>query len=317
MCDTGNDDSSNTAGSKKFLQKIKHTKSLLQRLFYFHQMKNILLICLLINASVANSQSLNVMTFNLRYNNTGDSLNAWTYRKDNAASQILFYNVHLLGVQEALNDQMMDLLQRLPKYKTFGGGRDDGKTKGEYSAIFYDSIRLEKLDGAMFWLSQTPDVPGSKGWDAAITRMVTWCKFKDKQTQKIFFAFNTHFDHIGKIARAESAKMILQKVKEIAGLTPVIFSGDFNATPSDEPIKIIVDPSNSDHLIDSKLISQTPHYGPQGTFNGFESKEKINEPIDHIFIKNNVKVLKHATLSESWQGRFSSDHFPVFAIVEL
>ena len=317
MCDTGNDDSSNTAGSKKFLQKLKHTKSLLQRLFYFHQMKNILLICLLINASVANSQSLNVMTFNLRYNNTGDSLNAWTYRKDNAASQILFYNVHLLVVQEALNDQMMDLLQRLPKYKTFGGGRDDGKTKGEYSAIFYDSIRLEKLDGAMFWLSQTPDVPGSKGWDAAITRMVTWCKFKDKQTQKIFFAFNTHFDHIGKIARAESAKMILQKVKEIAGLTPVIFSGDFNATPSDDPIKIIVDPSNPDHLIDSKLISQTPHYGPQGTFNGFESKEKINEPIDHIFIKNNVKVLKHATLSESWQGRFSSDHFPVFAIVEL
>jgi len=317
VCDTGNDDSSNTAGSKKFLQKLKHTKSLLQRLFYFHQMKNILLICLLINASVANSQSLNVMTFNLRYNNTGDSLNAWTYRKDNAVSQILFYNVHLLGVQEALNDQMMDLLQRLPKYKTFGGGRDDGKTKGEYSAIFYDSTRLEKLDGAMFWLSQTPDVPGSKGWDAAITRMVTWCKFKDKQTQKIFFAFNTHFDHIGKIARAESAKMILQKVKEIAGLTPVIFSGDFNATPSDDPIKIIVDPSNPDHLIDSKLISQTPHYGPQGTFNGFESKEKINEPIDHIFIKNNVKVLKHATLSESWQGRFSSDHFPVFAIVEL
>jgi len=317
VCDTGNDDSSNTAGSKKFLQKLKHTKSLLQRLFYFHQMKNILLICLLINASVANSQSLNVMTFNLRYNNTGDSLNAWTYRKDNAASQILFYNVHLLVVQEALNDQMMDLLQRLPKYKTFGGGRDDGKTKGEYSAIFYDSIRLEKLDGAMFWLSQTPDVPGSKGWDAAITRMVTWCKFKDKQTQKIFFAFNTHFDHIGKIARAESAKMILQKVKEIAGLTPVIFSGDFNATPSDDPIKIIVDPSNPDHLIDSKLISRTPHYGPQGTFNGFESKEKINEPIDHIFIKNNVKVLKHATLSESWQGRFSSDHFPVFAIVEL
>jgi len=317
VCDTGNDDSSNTAGSKKFLQKLKHTKSLLQRLFYFHQMKNILLICLLINASVANSQSLNVMTFNLRYNNTGDSLNAWTYRKDNAASQILFYNVHLLVVQEALNDQMMDLLQRLPKYKTFGGGRDDGKTKGEYSAIFYDSIRLEKLDGAMFWLSQTPDVPGSKGWDAAITRMVTWCKFKDKQTQKIFFAFNTHFDHIGKIARAESAKMILQKVKEIAGLTPVIFSGDFNATPSDDPIKIIGDPSNPDHLIDSKLISQTPHYGPQGTFNGFESKEKINGPIDHIFIKNNVKVLKHATLSESWQGRFSSDHFPVFAIVEL
>lgn len=269
------------------------------------------------NAFAVNSQSLNVMTFNIRLNTSSDSLNAWPFRKDIAASQILFYNVHLLGVQEALHEQMMDLQQRLPNYKTFGGGRDDGKTKGEYSAIFYDDARLEKLDGAMFWLSQTPDIPGSKGWDAAITRMVTWCKFKDKQTGKIFFAFNTHFDHIGKIARAESAKLVLQKVKSIAGTTPVIFTGDFNAKPSDEPIQIIVDAANPDRLIDTKAISQTPHYGPEGTFTGFASKERDNEPIDHIFIKNNVKVLKHATLSESWQGRFSSDHFPVIAIVQL
>ena len=136
---------------------IKHIQSLLQRLFYFHPMKNILLFSLFINAFAANSQSLNVMTFNLRLNTDSDSLDAWTYRKDNAASQVLFYNVHLLGVQEALNDQMIDMQQRLPNYKSFGGGRDDGKTKGEYSAIFYDTARLEKLDGAMFWLSQTPE----------------------------------------------------------------------------------------------------------------------------------------------------------------
>ena len=115
------------------------------------------------NAFAVNSQSLNVMTFNIRLNTSSDSLNAWPFRKDIAASQILFYNVHLLGVQEALHEQMMDLQQRLPNYKTFGGGRDDGKTKGEYSAIFYDDARLEKLDGAMFWLSQTPDIPGSIG----------------------------------------------------------------------------------------------------------------------------------------------------------
>jgi endonuclease/exonuclease/phosphatase family metal-dependent hydrolase len=280
-------------------------------------MKQILLLYLLINVFAANSQSLNVMTFNLRLNTKSDSLNAWPYRKDHAASQILFYNVHLLGVQEALNDQMMDLQQRLPNYRSFGGGRDDGKTTGEYSAIFYDTTRLQWLDGSMFWLSQTPTVPGSIGWDAAITRMVTWCKFKDKQSQKIFFAFNTHFDHMGQKARAESAKLVLQKVKLLAGNTPVIFTGDFNATPSDEPIKIIVDVTNHDHLTDAMFVSQTPHYGPTGTFTGFESKEKNDEPIDHIFIKNDVKVLKHATLSESWQGRFSSDHFPVFAVVEL
>ena len=268
-------------------------------------------------ASNVHSQSLNVMTFNIRLNTSSDSLDAWPYRKDLAASQILFYNVHLLGVQEALNDQMIDLQFRLPQYKSFGGGRDDGKTKGEYSAIFYDTTRLEKIDGSMFWLSQTPEVPGSKGWDAAITRMVTWCKFRDKKTKKTFFAFNTHFDHIGKIARAESAKLVLQKVKEIAGNAQVVFTGDFNARPSDEPIQIILDASNPDHLTDTKSISKTPHYGPTGTFTGFKSKERDDDPIDHIFIKNNVKVLKHATLSESWQGHFSSDHFPVFAVIEL
>lgn len=269
------------------------------------------------NVFSAHSQSLTVMTFNLRLNTSSDSLNAWPYRKDHAASQVLFYNVNLLGVQEALHDQMVDMQQRLPNYKSFGGGRDDGKTKGEYSAIFYDTTRLQWLDGNMFWLSQTPEIPGSKGWDAAITRMVTWCKFKDKQTGKEFFAFNTHFDHMGKIARAESAKLILQKATAIAGKMPLVFTGDFNAKPSDEPIKIITNSTDANHLTDSKNISQTPHYGPTGTFTGFQQKEIDNEPIDHIFIKNGVKVLKHATLSESWNGRFSSDHFPVLAVVEI
>lgn len=262
-------------------------------------------------------QSLNVMTFNLRYNNADDSLNAWPYRKDKVASQILFHEVNLLGVQEALNDQVVDLEQRLPAFKYFGVGRDDGKTKGEYSAIFYDTTRLQWLEGATFWLSQTSTVAGSKGWDAAITRIVTWCRFKDKATGKMFFAFNTHFDHMGKIARAESARLLLQKVTEIAGISPVIVTGDFNAAPSDEPIRIIRDESNKDHLIDSKQISKTPHYGPEGTFNAFKEKEISDEPIDHIFIKNNVSVLKHATLSQSWQGRFSSDHFPVMAVVRV
>ncbi len=260
---------------------------------------------------------LNVMTFNIRYNNPGDSLNAWPYRKDNAASQVLFHQTNLLGVQEALHDQMEDLLQRLPAFKYFGVGRDDGKTAGEYSAIFYDTTRLLWIKGATFWLSQTPEVPGSKGWDADITRLVTWCLFKDRLTNKTFYAFNTHFDHRGQQARAESAKLLLQKVKEIAGSTPAFITGDFNARPSDEPIKIITDSNNPNRLTDSKAISETPHYGPQGTFTGFKEKELGNEPIDHIFIRNGVQVLQHATLSQTWQGRFSSDHFPVFARVVI
>jgi len=259
------------------------------------------------------SQELNVMTFNIRLNIKSDSLNAWPYRKDNAASQIKFHNVHILGVQEALHEQMIDLSQSLSQYKYVGVGRDDGIIKGEYSAIFYDTAKLILLGSSTFWLSLTPEIPGSKSWDAAITRIVTWAKFTDIKRNRTFFVFNTHFDHIGKEARRESARLLKQKVKDIAGNNPVVITGDFNSKPSDDPIKIITDPIDKDKFIDTKAVSLTPHYGPQGTFNAFTSKEIDNEPIDFIFLKGKWKVLQHATLSQTWGGRFSSDHFPVFA----
>lgn len=273
-----------------------------------------LLLLFVVSTSLLFAQnSLQVMTFNIRLNTAYDSLNAWPYRKDKVASQILFHKVDLLGVQEALHDQMLDLQQRLPQYKYVGGGRDDGNTKGEYSAIFYDTAKLELLSNDMFWLSETTTVAGSKGWDAAITRIVTWAKFKDKRSKKIFFAFNTHFDHMGKVARRESAKLVLQKVKEIAGSTPAVITGDFNAEPTDEPIQVIVDKNNPLRLTDSKELSQTPHYGPTGTFTGFQNKERNDQPIDYIFLKGNWKVLSHATISQTWGGRFASDHFSVIA----
>jgi len=275
-------------------------------------MKKFFIIIGFIVSVSTQSQELNVMTFNIRYNTKNDSVNAWPYRKDNAASQIKFHDVHILGVQEALHDQMMDLSQSLSRYKYAGVGRDDGKTRGEYSAIFYDTARLKLIESSTFWLSLTPEVPGSKGWDADITRIVTWAKFKDNISKKIFFVFNTHFDHIGQEARRESAKLLKKKVKDIAGINPVIITGDFNSHPSDEPIKILIDENDKDKFIDTKAVSITPHYGPLGTFNGFASKERDNEPIDFIFIKGKWKVVQHATLSQTWGGRFSSDHFPVF-----
>ena len=265
-------------------------------------------------AVALNAQDLNVMTFNIRYNNRGDSANAWPYRKDNLASQILFHKVQLLGVQEALHNQMVDLRERLPQFKSFGVGRDGGE-KGEYSAIFYDTTRLQALASETFWLSETPGVVASKGWDAALSRIVTWAKFKDRKTSKTFFAFNTHFDHMGRIARRESAKLLLQKVAEIAGKTPSVITGDFNAFPTDEPIQVVMDKANPLHLTDSKEISSTPHYGPTGTFNGFGPKEQKDVPIDYIFLKGDWKVKAHATLSQTWNGRFASDHFSVMAVL--
>jgi endonuclease/exonuclease/phosphatase family metal-dependent hydrolase len=263
------------------------------------------------------TQPLNVMSFNIRLNIKSDSLNSWPYRKEMVASQVLFHDTHILGVQEALHEQMTDLTERLPSFKYIGTARDDGKQKGEYSAIFYDTTRLQLVKTETFWLSQTPAIPGSKSWDAAITRIVTWGKFKDKKTKTEFFVFNTHFDHMGKEARRQSALLILEKISSVTGKFPVIVTGDFNSKPSEEPIKILTDTTNKLFLTDTKNISRTAHYGPTGTFNAFQSKETSEEPIDFIFIRNDIQVLQHATLSQTWMGRFSSDHFPVFARIEL
>jgi endonuclease/exonuclease/phosphatase family metal-dependent hydrolase len=277
----------------------------------------LILIIALIGYGSMQAQDLQVMTFNIRLNTSSDSLNAWPYRKEKVASQILFYKVNLLGVQEALPDQMQDLRERLPAYKSIGGGREDGKDKGEHSSIFYDTVRLQLLSSGMYWLSLTPDVAGSKGWDAALPRIVTWGRFRDRKTKKMFVAFNTHFDHMGKEARRQSAHMVLEKVKAIAGNAPVVFTGDFNAQPTDEPIMIILNKEDPLHLLDSKELSKAPHYGPIGTFNAFKNREIYDQPIDYIFVTKQWTVLTHATISETWEGRFASDHFAVLATLRL
>lgn len=277
----------------------------------------VLLFCSLLFLAGTAQDHLNIMTFNIRYDNKGDSLNAWPYRKENAGGQILFHEAHIIGIQEALHHQMEDLQLQLTRFRYLGVGREDGKEKGEYSAIFIDTVRLQVLQWQTFWLAEQTDVPGIKGWDAAITRIVTWAKLRDRKTEKTFFFFNTHFDHMGKIARKESARLLIRKIKEIGGTLPCIVTGDFNAKPDDEPIRVISDKNQPGYLTDSKAISGTPHYGPTGTFNGFRSFERDDNPIDYIFIKNGVKVLQHATLSQTWKGRFSSDHFPVYARVQI
>ncbi|RYY61398.1 MAG: endonuclease/exonuclease/phosphatase family protein [Chitinophagaceae bacterium] len=282
-----------------------------------HSVQMALFITLTTIFTSVHAQELKVMSFNIRLNVTSDSINAWPNRVDLVTSQVSYHQVHLLGVQEATPGQMDDLRAKLTGYRSIGGGRDNGTDKGEASALFYDTSRLLSLANGMFWLSKTPDVPGSLGWDAQITRMVTWSKFRDRKTRKIFFAFNTHFDHIGKEARRESAKMVLAAVKRIAGSTPSVITGDFNAVPTDEPIRVIMDKNDPLHLVDSKDVSLTPHYGPTGTFNGFQSKERDDFPIDYIFIKGAWKVKSHATLSQTWHGRFASDHFAVLASLQL
>lgn len=280
-------------------------------------LKRILSLLLLTSPFLAQSQeSVNVMSFNIRYATTNDGVNQWNNRKDRAAETVNFYDTDLCGMQEALYSQILDLEKRLLAYGWVGIGRDDGDKAGEFSPIFYLKERFKLIETNTFWLNEHPESVGL-GWDARINRVVTWAKFEDKATSRQFIMFNTHFDHQGVVARRESAKLLLKKVEEISGDLPFVVTGDFNAKPTQEPIQILTDSSRDFYFTDTKQVSKMPHFGPEGTFTGFESKERENEPIDHIFIPKRVEVLKHATLSGTWNGLFASDHHPVLAVLKF
>ena len=283
-----------------------------------NNMRIILLIAFILSINLLHAQdsSLNVMSFNIRYPNPGDGIHYWDSRRPFVASMIRYNEVDLLGVQEAHRRQLNEIVSDMPEYEWFGVCRTDGSTNpvpdNEFSAILYRKDRFERLDGNTFWLSETPEVIASVGWDAALPRIVTWAKFKDRSTGKIFFHFNTHFDHMGEIARNESAKLLLQQIESIAGKIPVVITGDFNCSDSDRPYQTLTRDTNACQLTDALHISKILHHGPMSTFAGnFQASGMIDHRIDFIFTSKSVSVLKHAILSDSWNGNLASDHLPV------
>jgi len=259
-------------------------------------------------------EEIRVMTFNIRLDTPADSMNNWKYRRENAARMIRFYDVDLLGTQEVLHNQLQDLLNLLPEYGYLGAGRKDGKTEGEYSAFFFRKSRFDLLKTGNFWLSQTPEVPGSMGWDAACERMVTWGIFKDRANGKKFAAFNTHFDHMGKVARLNSALLLKDRISQIAGNMPVILTGDFNDTEGSEPIQKLLEGGK---LKDTRR-SAALVYGPEWTFHGFGRVPlPERERIDFIFISPSAEVNACASLAEVCDTLYLSDHNPVLAKVVL
>ncbi len=278
------------------------------------EMKKLAFIIVLLIPYTVFSQSMNIISFNIRLNTPNDSINAWPNRIEMVTGLLRFHESDIFGLQEALYEQITDIEKQLPEYEWFGVGRDDGQKGGEFSPIFYKKSKFTLLKNETFWLSETPEKP-SKGWDAAYNRIVTWGIFQSKETSKQFMVFNTHFDHVGKEARKNSAALIKQKIQELNQNQnlPVIVTGDFNLTPDTEPVVLL-----KKFLRDSREISKEPPYGPKGTFNGFKLDADLSRNrIDYIFVLGTIDVLKYAALSEIKNKRFPSDHLPVFVKVQL
>ncbi|HTF20923.1 MAG TPA: endonuclease/exonuclease/phosphatase family protein [Chryseolinea sp.] len=267
-------------------------------------LRNIICATLMFSAATLHAQSVKVMTYNIRYDTPVDSANQWGKRTSKVYALVKKYDPDILGIQEALHSQVIDLIGNLGEYAYIGVGRDDGKTKGEYSAILYKKSRFTITREGTFWLSPTPAVAGSKGWDAAITRVATWAIMKENTTGKTFFVLNTHFDHIGKEARRQSALIIKKRGAELAGGLPAIVTGDLNCTREEPPYEAIM---GSEGL---SLQDPAPSPAP-GTFCSFKVNSIACRPIDYVLHTAEWKASGYQAITDHDGKVYPSDHLPV------
>lgn len=256
------------------------------------------------------AQSYSIMTYNIRFDNPADGVNAWSNRKARVIALLRKHSPDIIGVQEALHHQLEDITAALPEYTYIGVGRDDGKTKGEYSALIIRKHKFEVLEQNTFWLSETPEVTGSKNWDAAITRVATWARLKDLKTKRIFTVVNTHFDHIGTEARKQSALILKKFVADLPNGTPAIVMGDFNTTRSEPPYQVVVKKEGT-------LLIDTAPPNPPGTFCNFAVNSMECNAIDYIFHTLEWKSKNYEVITENDGKYYPSDHLPVMTTLTL
>lgn len=288
----------------------------------------------------AGAQQLYVGSYNVRNQNDADARqgDGWPTRSKVLCAQVDFEDPDIFGTQEVLHGQLNDMRSLLDHYDYIGIGRDDGREAGEYSAIFYKKSRLNLLTSGNFWLNETPDRP-ALGWDAACIRICTWGQFEQRSTGFRFFFFNLHMDHVGIVARRESAKLIVQKIREIAHDAPAIVTGDFNVDQNDSIFSIFTD---SGLLVDSYVAAER-RFAENGTFNDFDPNLKSESRIDHVFVSPAFSVHRYGILTNSYwtaegaqakqlvkgknapqeinfqhfRRRNPSDHYPVFVKLEV
>ena len=300
---------------------IRYKTLFLLTLFIFvpisNSAKNVMFSFILNEVQNSNSNRLRVMTYNIRFDNPADGVHAWPNRKELVASVIRFHKADIIGVQEALEHQIQDLMELLPGYDWVGVGRNEDEG-GEFSAILYRSSVVTVKAAQTFWLSESPDEPGSQSWDSSLPRIATWAHFVTSSEERELFVLNTHFDHRGEQARLESAHLIKEQTSRLANGLPVIVMGDLNATSEQPPLALLSDTPLPDgrSLHDGFVHSLQPHHGPASTWTGF-TKIEADRRIDYIFASEDLPIHYHAILTDKLEDRYPSDHLPVLVEVEL
>jgi endonuclease/exonuclease/phosphatase family metal-dependent hydrolase len=277
-----------------------------------------LFICAGCAAPAHSSDSLRVMSFNIRCATaTGDGENIWPNRREMFFATIRAFDPDLLGSQEAVGTQPQEMRDAMPEYAFVGVGRDDGSEAGEMSPILFRKARFENLASGSFWLSETPRIPGSKSWDAAITRIATWVRLRDRRSDgRAVLVINTHWDHVGQIARLRSAELIRAKLRELAGGSTVIVMGDLNCTEDDAPLSALVGtPASSPRLIDSYRSTHPDRSPDEATFHAFKGTAQ-GDRIDFILHTPDLRAAQAGIDRTNREGRYPSDHFAVTAVLK-
>jgi endonuclease/exonuclease/phosphatase family metal-dependent hydrolase len=262
-------------------------------------------------------RGLNIMTINIRSDTPDDGENRWQNRKDVVGQIIRDENIDIVGTQEVNPAQLKDLERQLFDYRYIGVGCIDGVNEGNFCAIFYKTNRFNVIYSGTFWLSETPEIPGSKGWDSISVRIATWAILEEVLNQQKIFVLNTHLDSSGTIARKESVKLLMNKISTLYNNLPIIITGDFNMTPDDPDIKQMYNTDYSYQLIHARDIAELKD-NTIGTFHDFgRIPLEKRSFIDYIFVSKEIKVLKHVVLPDKLGDIFISDHAPVVSNILL
>lgn len=280
------------------------------------------LLCNVVASALSQTSApLTVVTYNIRYANPGDGENVWENRRDAMVRYLAGRNADIIGLQEVEPQQRAFLAQGLSEFDWYGVGRNAEHDQGEGTPIFYRRDRFDRLDMGTFWLSTTPETPGSRGWDAALPRVASWVHLRDRRSGRELLAINTHFDHRGPEARLESSRLLVRRIETLAtsgGVRrPVVLTGDFNSRPEQAPYAALVAPAPGvSALLDAQHVSRKPATGGDSTSNAFKAISP-GAKIDYVFVRDIGAVLTHDIEDPRVDGRFVSDHQPIVVTLEL